>query len=438
MGFSPRVAMADSRVGVLKNLTRRHGVKVAAAVSVEDSCLAMGEVVGHDSILSASKMNSAVVVFLKSVEKANELVEKGIVVNNLFTPVLPLSTPSKKVTLSNIPPFVSDDTLVKILSRYGKLVSPIKKILIGTASPLLKHVVSFRRFAYMILKDSEELDLTFNIKVDNFDYVFYATTDKMKCFNCGGVGHLIRNCTKRNKEDNASTDGQNMEVSLNSGDEERVVAGTSSAPILSVKKVTVVENNGSVSEAQDVVSDITEPVVSLQEDELIATAVVSEGVSDTVTESVLTKDKSDNVKCQLFELCDDVDLESDTTEFKIPGKRKSSSEVQSVKQKKINIVDDDDDDKEGMESGNESSDSNFSFSQRASSSRDYEVEDIKIFLKATKNKRGVRVCEYFPDIKQFVDKTKMFMAESLFTNKEIYRLKKIVRILNPDLVNDNS
>ncbi|KAA0701416.1 hypothetical protein E1301_Tti024117 [Triplophysa tibetana] len=395
--------MADSRVGVLKNLTRRHGVKVAAAVSVEDSCLAMGEVVGHDSIVSASKMNSAVVVFLKSVEKANELVEKGIVVNNLFTPVLPLSTPSKKVTLSNIPPFVSDDTLVKILSRYGKLVSPIKKILIGTASPLLKHVVSFRRFAYMILKDSEELDLTFNIKVDNFDYVFYATTDKMKCFNCGGVGHLIRNCPKRNKEDNAST-----------------------------------ENNGSVSEAQDVVSDITEPVVSLQEDEVNATAVVSEGVSDIITESVLTKDKKDNVKCQLFELCDDVDLESDTTAFKIPGKRKGSSEVQSVKQKKTNIVDDDDDDKEGMESGNESSDSNFSFSQRASSSRDYEVEDIKIFLKATKNKRGVRVCEYFPDIKQFVDKTKMFMAESLFTNKEIYRLKKIVRILNPDLVNDNS
>ncbi|XDV51930.1 hypothetical protein PO909_020722, partial [Leuciscus waleckii] len=88
-----------------------------------------------------------------------------------------------------------------------------------------------------------------------------------------------------------------------------------------------------------------------------------------ITESVLTKDKSDNVKCQSFELCDDVNLESDTTEFKIPGKRKSSSEVQVVKQKKTNVVGDDDD-KEGMESGKESSDSNFSFCQRASSSRD--------------------------------------------------------------------
>ncbi len=73
----------------------------------------------------------------------------------------------RKLYLSNIPPYVSDDTLVMILLCYGKLVSPIKKILIGTTSPLLKHVVSFRRFVYMTLKDSEELDLTFNIRGAN-------------------------------------------------------------------------------------------------------------------------------------------------------------------------------------------------------------------------------------------------------------------------------
>jgi len=85
----------------------------------------------------------------------------------------------------------------------------------------------------MILKDSEELDLTFNIKVDNFDYVFYATTDKMKCFNCGGVGHLIRTCPKKNK-DHSSTDVQSMtEVSPNS--DERAEAGPSNSLILSVK-----------------------------------------------------------------------------------------------------------------------------------------------------------------------------------------------------------
>ncbi len=122
-------------------------MKVAAAVSVEDCCLAIGEAIGHESILSASKMNNAAVIFLNTVEKANDLVEGGIVVDGLFTPVLPLSMPSKKVTLSNVPPFISDELLSQSLSRYGKLVSQIKKIPIGSANPLIKHVFSFRRFA---------------------------------------------------------------------------------------------------------------------------------------------------------------------------------------------------------------------------------------------------------------------------------------------------
>ncbi len=138
---------------------------------------------GHEHIMSASRMNSATVVFLSSVEKANELVETGIVVDNLFTPVLPLSMPSKKVLLSNVPPFVSDETLVRIMSRYGKLVSPIKMIPVSCKSPLLKHVVSFRRFFFfMILKEDEELDLSLHLKVDDCDYIIYATTEKMKCF----------------------------------------------------------------------------------------------------------------------------------------------------------------------------------------------------------------------------------------------------------------
>ncbi len=70
--------MTALRSQVLSKLKRRHGVKVAATVSVEDCCLAAGEVVGHENNVSASKMNSATVLFLNSVEKANELVETGI------------------------------------------------------------------------------------------------------------------------------------------------------------------------------------------------------------------------------------------------------------------------------------------------------------------------------------------------------------------------
>lgn len=98
------------------------------------------------------------------------------------------------MTLSNVPPFIMDQLLTQSLSRYGKLVSPIKKILIGSGSPLLKHIVSYRRFAFMIVKDYAELDLTFKFRIDDFDYVVFATTGKMKCFGCNKVGHLIRDC----------------------------------------------------------------------------------------------------------------------------------------------------------------------------------------------------------------------------------------------------
>lgn len=114
-----------------------------------------------------------------------------------FVPVLPLSLLSKRVTLSNVPPFLSDEIITEALSCYGKLVSPIKKIPISTGSPLLKHIVSFRRFAYMIIQDDGEQDLKLSFRADEFDYIIFVTTAKTKCFGCGKTGHLIRNCSEK-------------------------------------------------------------------------------------------------------------------------------------------------------------------------------------------------------------------------------------------------
>jgi len=69
---------------------------------------------------------------------------------DFFTPVLPLSTPVRKVIWSNIPPFNKDETL----AQFGKLVAPVKRIVIGSKSELIKNVASFRRFTYMILREN--------------------------------------------------------------------------------------------------------------------------------------------------------------------------------------------------------------------------------------------------------------------------------------------
>jgi len=68
-----------------------------------------------------------------------------------FCPPLQLANLSKKVMFLNVPPFISDKELESILVRYGKLVGSIKMTPLGLKTPELKHVMSFRCQALMIL-----------------------------------------------------------------------------------------------------------------------------------------------------------------------------------------------------------------------------------------------------------------------------------------------
>ena len=103
-------------------LSRKHGIRVGAGspCSVEEVALSVGQVIGPSSVRSAASMNKAVVLFVEKVEQFNRLVEMGITVNGMFE--LPLTQPATRITLSNVPPFISDEFLIKELSRHGKVV----------------------------------------------------------------------------------------------------------------------------------------------------------------------------------------------------------------------------------------------------------------------------------------------------------------------------
>lgn len=74
-------------------LTPRHAVRIDSSVSVEECCLAVGKLVGCNNILSADRMNKNIVIFVRTVGLANSLVESGVEIRGVFTPVLPLYTP---------------------------------------------------------------------------------------------------------------------------------------------------------------------------------------------------------------------------------------------------------------------------------------------------------------------------------------------------------
>ncbi|KAL0172965.1 hypothetical protein M9458_033276, partial [Cirrhinus mrigala] len=363
-------------------------------------------------VLSASRMNSAIVVFLDSIDKANEVVEHGIIVKGELIPVVPLSLPAKKVTISNVPPFVSDLILTQALSRYGKLVSPIKKIPINCSSPLLKHIVSFRWFAYMIINDDADLDVSLNFRTDDFDYVVFVTTAKMKCFSCGTFGHLMRNCPEiiAEKERNVGGRSESGDLAGVSGEAEGAPPGEGS-----VAAAAATPPPASSSETVEGVIAPTHAETRSDEGrkdvDNVTWGKTGDGQADRVSENSAEHFQE---MCEIAKCCG---REEEQAIFKTPQKRKKSNEVPDAKvSKKIEMHDDEDLE---TKSDAESSDSSVTVSQNEFIGRSYELDDIKLFLRSTKNKRGVRVQEYFPDLKQFVDKARSLMAEGSFTNKEV-------------------
>ncbi|TWW77654.1 hypothetical protein D4764_12G0010440 [Takifugu flavidus] len=124
---------AESGASDLEKLTRRHGVKLSPpdGVSVGECAMAVGDIVGHTSVKAVSRMNKMVVVFVGSTDEANRLVAAGVTIRGENTPVFPLSNPARSVVVSNVPPFIKNEMLLKELSRHGRIVSPMRYFVLG-------------------------------------------------------------------------------------------------------------------------------------------------------------------------------------------------------------------------------------------------------------------------------------------------------------------
>ncbi|KAI7811476.1 hypothetical protein IRJ41_016490 [Triplophysa rosa] len=310
-------------------------------------------------------MNKAVVVFLKS----------GIWVKETFVPVTPLSAPATKVTLM----------------RFGKIASPVKTVPLGCKNAALKHVISFRRHVYMFLNSQERtLEVSFRVTHGKDSFMVYASTENMRCFECGDLGHKLFACPHKNEQrastsrgDGDNTDHSNKAESQGAEEQDQRVT----QEVKGQQEVSGIHvNTGSVEEPECTI---------LPEKAVVSVANVNDD------------DQSD-----AEDLCEGSDLvQSGVSEENMADETESLSQYTD----------------DGIRDEEQWSD----VSNRVETDL-YTIDQINTFLDKTKGKTGVDVSEHFPDVEKFI--SSVIRAKKLSSNDELsqqkrFRLNKHLTVL---------
>lgn len=376
--------------GDLSRLTLRHGLKCTPddSISVEDVLVAVSEQVGGINIKSASRMNKAVVVFLADVTMVDGLIERGISINNTFVPVLPLSSPSKKIVLSNVPPFIKNEVIQGVLERYGRLTAPIKMIPIGLKNPDLKHVMSFRRCTYMILNEQQDpLNLAVKLTNEGKDYTIFISSDHMRCFSCGEHGHVRQTCPNKpiDKPSNFQT------IVQHTGQSNDFVPGVETA----AKENTDVVN-----------SDKGEEIVNQANSGEKSNLTINEDDKRSEKEQTTTENNKEDGESEA--------ADESNTQMSIMSSEYVCSENES---------------ENDLESVGSISDMDDSERTETLGARLYTLKQINDFLDETKGARKPQIVKFFPDLKRFLASCKTALNKATLeelSRQKRYRLKKIV------------
>lgn len=193
-------------------------------------------------------MNKAVVVFLKNESMACDVIESGLWVRDTFLPVTPLSTPATRVTISNVPPFIDNDVIKRELAHFGKFASAMIMIPLGCKNPALKHVMSFRRQVFMFLNGpTETLDASFHVTHGDGTYMVFATTENLKCFECGDIGHKRFTCPHKKRNGASSTPNDPVGSGVRAGPTEPE-AGEETPPVLGLSNLLLLIDNAELKE----------------------------------------------------------------------------------------------------------------------------------------------------------------------------------------------
>ncbi len=134
--------------------------------------------------------------------------------NETFVPIIPLSAPATQVIISNVPPFIGNEGIIRELTRFGKIASSIKEIMLCYKNAALKHVLYFRRHIYKFLSSpTKTLNVSFRVSHGESSYMVYASTETMQCFECRDIENKWFSCPHKvcNREGEGPSEGPSVE-----------------------------------------------------------------------------------------------------------------------------------------------------------------------------------------------------------------------------------
>lgn len=231
----------------------------------------------------------------------------------------------------------------------------MRAVPLGCKNAALKHVLSFRRQVHMFLSSPERtLEASFRVVHGEGSFMVYASTESMKCFECGDLDHKRFACPHKDstlqRVSTASTGENTFEHRASNTETQRSEEQDKHARDETVKQQEV-------SEANTNIVDMEKPGCSNVDDK-----VVSEG--DDIDQSDV--ENLSKVKGAVENMVDELENLSQCTE-------------------------------DGMKE-----DEQWTDTSKGGEKDLYTLEQINSFLDNTKGRAGIEISDYFPDIDKFI------------------------------------
>lgn len=175
-------------------------LNVVEELKLSDYVIAVGKIIGPKNIIFASRIsNNRICIYLKEVSLVDKLMSQHpiIEINNTHLSIRRLVTPAKRILISNVPPVIPHEMIIKVLHNYGlQLVSPVSFLKAGIQGEEYNHILSFRRQVFVTPPENEmyELPSTALINFDDTSYRVFLTFDEITCFICKKNGHVAKSC----------------------------------------------------------------------------------------------------------------------------------------------------------------------------------------------------------------------------------------------------